>query len=125
MAEVNGEVPGSNSDSGEDIAIPNPKQFRAITESNRTACQLDDKESEKCPYGLTWFSYQVQKILMKVKLALQQNAEKRKKGKKSTILVLYHRQSKKKNENQPKMDQESLSPTPCNALAYQGPENLK
>lgn len=70
------------------------------------------------------FSYQVQKILSKVKLALQLSAEKRKK-RKSTILVCYHRQSKKKNENQPKEDEESLTPNPGSALCLPGVKDLE
>nr|XP_020140719.1 uncharacterized protein LOC109730269 [Microcebus murinus] len=50
----------------------------------------------------------VQKIIMRVKLALQKSSKKRKSGKKPTILVCYHRQNKRKNKNQPKKDQEIL-----------------
>lgn len=76
----------------------------------------------QCLSGLTLFSYQGRKILKKVKSALQQNAEKRKR-KTSTILVWYYRQGKRKNENKPETDQESLSPTSSNS--YQGSEILK
>ena len=50
----------------------------------------------------------MQNILAKVKLALQQNADKRQTGKRSNIIVFYHRGTKKKSENQPKNDEESM-----------------
>ncbi|XP_027465166.1 uncharacterized protein LOC113931421 isoform X1 [Zalophus californianus] len=114
MAEINEEETGSDSDIGTRTGTPNMKQFLAVTESNKTLYRLKGKESEK-----------VQKILRKVKLALQQSEEKRKKGKKSRILICYHRQSKKKNENQPKRDQESMSSTPGNAPSPPGATDLK
>ncbi|VCX02751.1 unnamed protein product [Gulo gulo] len=117
MAEVDEEVPESNSDSETEGEGGSPKMKQwvtAITENRKIPYQPKDKECEK-----------VQKILTKVKLALQQNVEKRKKGKKPTILVCYHRQSKKKTENQPKKDEESLTPNPGNALCLPGVKDLE
>lgn len=58
-------------------------------------------------FWMTLFSYQIQKLMKKVKSTLQQNAETNKKGKKSTILVFYHHpQNVKKNEKQPMADEE-------------------
>ncbi|XP_019649592.1 uncharacterized protein LOC109488789 [Ailuropoda melanoleuca] len=105
MAEVTDEVEGSDLDADAETEVP------AVVESESTPCQSEGKESEKG-----------RKILKKVKSALQQNAEKRKR-KTSTILVWYYRQGKRKNENKPETDQESLSPTSSNS--YQGSEILK
>ncbi|XP_072600065.1 sperm protein associated with the nucleus on the X chromosome N2 isoform X2 [Vulpes vulpes] len=71
--------------------------------------------------------YLVRKILAKVKSALQDNVEKRKKGRKSTILVCYRRHSKMKTENQLKMktEEESLSPLWATPYACQGPKISK
>ncbi|XP_032187509.1 uncharacterized protein LOC116583546 [Mustela erminea] len=116
MAEASEEVPGSNSDTEAEVEREAPKikqRVTAITENMKTPCQPQDKEREK-----------VQKILSKVKLALQLSAEKRKK-RKSTILVCYHRQSKKKNENQPKEEEESPTPDPGSALCLPGVKDLE
>ena len=56
---------------------------------------------------MTLFSYQIWKLMRKVKSTLQQNEGRDKKGKKSTILVFnHHPQNEKKNENQPMVDEE-------------------
>ena len=60
-------------------------------------------------FWMTLVSYQIQKIMRKVKSTLQRNQDRNKKGKKSTILVFYHHpQNKKKNKNQPMADEETL-----------------
>ena len=59
-------------------------------------------------FWMTLFSYQIQKLMRKVKSTLQQNEGRAKKGKKSTILLFYHHpQNEKKNENQPMADEET------------------
>jgi len=58
-------------------------------------------------FWMTLFSYQIWKLMRKVKSTLQQNEGRDKKGKKSIILVFYHHpQNEKKNENQPMADEE-------------------
>ena len=60
-------------------------------------------------FWMPLFSYQIRKLMRKVKSTFQQNEGRDKKGKKSTILVFYHHpQNEKKNENQPMADEEIL-----------------
>ncbi|XP_012520707.1 PREDICTED: sperm protein associated with the nucleus on the X chromosome N2 [Propithecus coquereli] len=60
----------------------------------KTLCQYNNKESDM-------------KILIMVKLALQQNANKMKKIKMPTIIVCYYRMHKKRNQNQLKNKEEN------------------
>ncbi|XP_077744024.1 uncharacterized protein LOC144307851 [Canis aureus] len=115
MAEVIEAVLGSNSDAENKTEIADVRKVPEIKE-RKTPCQSKDKEREK-----------LRKILAKVKSALQDNAEKRKKGRKSTILVCYRRHSKVKTENQLKMktEEESLSPLRATPYACQGPKISK
>ena len=58
-------------------------------------------------FWMTLFSYQIRKLMIKVKSTLQQNEGTSKRGKKSTILVFYHHPpNEKKSENQPMADEE-------------------
>lgn len=75
-------------------------------------CMFHPLPQNQCLYVLTLFPYQVKEMLRKVKCALEETRERRNKGRKSTIVVCYCRQGKKKNENQAKKDEESLSSTP-------------
>ncbi|CAD7682823.1 unnamed protein product [Nyctereutes procyonoides] len=115
MEGVIAAVLGSNSDAENKTETADVKEVPEIKE-RKTLCQSKDKEREK-----------LRKILAKVKSALQDNAEKRKKGRKSTILVCYRRHSKMKTENQLKMktEEESLPLFPATPYACQEPKISK
>nr|XP_023489657.1 uncharacterized protein LOC111771561 [Equus caballus] len=89
----------------------NPEEPSSDTETGCTAQKPLTTKWRK--NGLPWEptgkeAERMQNILAKVKLALQQNADKRQTGKRSNIIVFYHRGTKKKSENQPKNDEESM-----------------
>ena len=68
-------------------------------------------------FWMTLFSYQIRKLMRKVKSTFQQNERRDKKGKKSMILVFYHHpQNEKKNENQPMADEEILGDSSNSSL---------
>ncbi|EPY80537.1 hypothetical protein CB1_000822001 [Camelus ferus] len=94
MAEITKQEPQESSSDTETVSL---EQHTPSIKGNKRKppCQLNDKEKEK-----------VQKIVSKVKLALEQNADKRRKGRKSMILVCYYRRGKKPNEVQVKEEEE-------------------
>ena len=85
-------------------------------------------------FWMPLFSYQIRKLMRKVKSTLQLNEGRDKKGKKSTILVFcHHPQNEKKNENQPMADEEilgdssnsSLDDSPSTPLCPPGARDLE
>lgn len=58
------------------------------------------------------FPYQIRRILAQVKTVLEKSAAKRRGGRKPQILIFYHKQREKKNEDKPKEDGENLEDPP-------------
>ncbi|XP_020936229.1 uncharacterized protein LOC110257823 [Sus scrofa] len=115
MAEVTEEPQEPSSDSEIETRSLTQESPSVKGRNWKISCDLDDHEKEK-----------VRKIIKKIKLALQQNSERCKKGKKSMILVCYHRRNKKKNENQSKEDEEvqESNSSPSTSLGPPGPCDL-
>ena len=88
---------------------PSPSWHRPLLNAHPFSQSSPSHPPLLMSFWMTLVSYQIQKIMRKVKSTLQQNQDRNKKGKKSTILVFYHHpQNKKKNKNQPMADEETL-----------------
>ncbi|XP_029786490.1 sperm protein associated with the nucleus on the X chromosome N3 [Suricata suricatta] len=89
------------------------EQTLGVKGKKKTPGQTKDQENEK-----------VKKILRKVKLVLEQSMERRRRGRKSTIIVFWYRRGKK-NTNQENENEEDQSPTPSTSACVPGDRQLE
>uniref|UniRef100_A0A8D1H4E9 Uncharacterized protein n=1 Tax=Sus scrofa TaxID=9823 RepID=A0A8D1H4E9_PIG len=121
MAEVTEEPQEPSSDSEIETRSLTQESPSVKGRNWKISCDLDDHEKEKVRLPSSYAS-----SLSPTQSFPLQNSERCKKGKKSMILVCYHRRNKKKNENQSKEDEEvqESNSSPSTSLGPPGPCDL-